>query len=97
MVILKFQYVIEELKEHAKTDVLKLHSGASEAALKELEVIYGKVSPKDFRTLYKFSNGFETDDHWLSLYTAFFKVVYLKRVTDIVNYPCRCKVYGYWP
>lgn len=29
------QSAIEALKEHAKTDVLELHSGASEAALKE--------------------------------------------------------------
>ncbi|WP_316789612.1 SMI1/KNR4 family protein [Pedobacter frigoris] len=56
------QSVIEELKELAKTGALKLHSGASEAELKELEVIYNKVLPEDFRTFYKFCNGFETDE-----------------------------------
>lgn len=56
------QSAIEALKKHAKTDVLELHSGASEAALKELERIYNKVLPEDFKILYRFSNGFETDE-----------------------------------
>ena len=54
--IMHIQSAIEELKEHTKTDVLRLHSGAS------VERIYNKALPEDFKTLYRFSNGFETDE-----------------------------------
>jgi hypothetical protein len=57
------QSVIEELKECAKTDSLVLHSGACEASLKEVERIYGKALPEDFKMLYRFSDGFETDEY----------------------------------
>lgn len=57
------QFTIEELKECAKTDTLRLHSGASEASLEEVESIYGKALPEDFKMLYRFSDGFETDEY----------------------------------
>lgn len=56
------QSALEQLKEYSRNGIIRLHSGASEAMLKEAEIIYGKVWPEDFRTLYRFSNGFETDE-----------------------------------
>ncbi|SDK58224.1 hypothetical protein SAMN04487898_109190 [Pedobacter sp. ok626] len=56
------QSAIEELKERAKTGALRLHSGASETSLKEVERIYSKTLPEDFKMLYRFSDGFDTDE-----------------------------------
>ena len=53
---------IDLLKAYNGPLKLTLHEGASEDLIKTVEHIYGITLPDDFKTFYRFSDGFETDE-----------------------------------
>jgi cell wall assembly regulator SMI1 len=56
------QNAIEQLKSYNGPDELKLHDGADEALISELEKMFDTTFPDDFKTFYRFTDGFETDE-----------------------------------
>jgi len=53
---------LELLKFYDGPFKLTLHSGANEALMNEVEYTYGITLPDDFKTLYRFTDGFEMDE-----------------------------------
>jgi hypothetical protein len=53
---------IELLKAYNGPLGLTLHKGAGSELISKVEINYGITLPGDFKTLYKFSNGFGTDE-----------------------------------
>ena len=58
---------LELLKFYNGPFELKLHAGANEALIKKVENTYGVTLPEDFKTLYRFSDGFEIDEDILNM------------------------------
>jgi hypothetical protein len=58
---------IELLKSYNGPFELTLHKGANETLLKEVEFAYGITLPDDFKTLYRFTDGFEIDEDILNI------------------------------
>jgi hypothetical protein len=56
------QTSIQQLKELDEAIDVKLHAGADERLIAETEQRYAITLPDDFKTFYRFSDGFETDD-----------------------------------
>jgi hypothetical protein len=56
------QEAINKLQAYRGPSKLTLHPGADETLLAEVESAYGVTLPDDFKTLYRFSDGFETDE-----------------------------------
>ena len=53
---------LELLKSYGGPFELTLHLGASETLINKVECAYGFTLPDDFRTLYRFTDGFEIDE-----------------------------------
>jgi hypothetical protein len=53
---------LELLKFYDGSFKLTLHSGANEVLINEVEHTYGITLPDDFKTLYRFTDGFELDE-----------------------------------
>ena len=58
---------LELLKFYNGPFELKLHPGANEALIKKVEDTYGVTLSEDFKTLYRFSDGFEIDEDILNM------------------------------
>jgi hypothetical protein len=56
------QDAIHQLQAYRGPSKLTLHLGAGEDLLTAVEIDYGVMLPDDFKTLYRFSDGFETDE-----------------------------------
>ena len=59
--------VINLLKNYTGPFELTLKSGASEELIAEVEQTYGIVLPDDFKTFYRFTNGFEMDEDMFNM------------------------------
>jgi hypothetical protein len=57
----------ELLKAYKGPFKLTLHAGATDALISNAEDIYGLTLPDDFKTLYRFTDGFEIDEDILNL------------------------------
>ena len=53
---------ITQLKSYNGPFELTLHPGAGEALIKDVENAYGFELPQDFKSFYRFTNGFEMDE-----------------------------------
>jgi hypothetical protein len=53
---------LESLKFYDGSFELTLHPGANEALINKVEYNYGVTLPDDFKTLYRFTDGFEIDE-----------------------------------
>jgi SMI1 / KNR4 family (SUKH-1) len=58
---------IELLKIYNGPLGLKLHNGAKEELISKVEAIYGITLPDDFKILYRFTDGFETDEDMFNM------------------------------
>jgi len=58
---------IELLKCYSGPFELTLHPRASEALIQKVEHFYGVTLPDDFKTLYRFTDGFEIDEDILNM------------------------------
>lgn len=56
------QEAINQLQAYQGPYELTLHPGAGEDLLTAVESAYGITLPDDFKALYRFSDGFETDE-----------------------------------
>lgn len=63
------QTAIAQLQNYSGPEELTLHEGADEALLKAVEDTYHITLPDDFKTLYRFSDGFETDEDIFNMIT----------------------------
>ena len=52
--------VINQLKSYQGPAELTLHAGADETSINEVEFTYNIKLPDDFKTFYRFTDGFET-------------------------------------
>jgi len=59
---MSIQDAINQLQAYQGPSKLILHPGAGEDLLTAVESTYGVTLPDDFKALYRFSNGFETDE-----------------------------------
>jgi hypothetical protein len=59
---MKIKEAIEVLKHYSGPYELTLHAGASEALIREVETTYDIILPADFKTFYRFTDGFEIDE-----------------------------------
>lgn len=66
-IIMNINDPIAQLKFYKGPFQLKLNPGASETLIKMVEHAYGTSLPDDFKTLYRFSNGFEIDEDILNM------------------------------
>jgi hypothetical protein len=69
---------IELLKTYNGPLGLKLHPGACEELISKVEITYGITLPDDFKVLYRFTDGFETNED-------IFNIIPLQETIDVKN------------